>query len=173
MVETEPEISFSNPESVLETPPDPDKSKKLLEPDQHVLNNVDLEQEEIKTSQTKRSESITKESPAPKSSTKKSSRFFSASYFSSGDEAEFSPSMVFSNLASALKKQLVNVTIGIALLIAGYSFDSKLHYVCFPFCEISIALFFFTFPSPCRSHALGKDLSHNDAYCHSQGILSQ
>ncbi|KAG0622480.1 hypothetical protein M758_3G100400 [Ceratodon purpureus] len=127
MVDTEPKIPVSNPESVLETPPDSDKSDKLLEPDQHVLNHVDPEQEETKTPQAKRPENTTKESPTPKSSTKKSSRFFSASYFSSGDEAEFSPSMVFSNLASALKKQLVNVTVGIALLIAGgYYLNSQM-----------------------------------------------
>ena len=128
MVDAEPEIS-SSPERVLETPLDPDKSDKPLELDRHVFNSVDPEQEEIKAPQTKRPESTTKETPAPKSSTKKSSRFFQASYFSSGDEAEFSLSMVFSNLASALKKQLINITVGMALLIAGYSFDSKLNFV--------------------------------------------
>lgn len=58
--------------------------------------------------------------PEPKSSTKKSSRFFSASYFSSGDEAEFSPTMVFSELAMSARAQLGKVVIGMALLLAGY-----------------------------------------------------
>lgn len=127
MVDTEPHILFSSPEIFSDTPPDLDKLDKPLERDQHVLNNVDPEQEEIKKLQNKRPESTTKETPGPKSSTKKSSRFYSASYFSSGDEAEFFPSMVFSNLASALKKQLVNITVGTALLIAGgYYFNSRM-----------------------------------------------
>lgn len=120
VLDTEAEPSFSNPENVVEAPPELDKADKQLESDQHSVNNVDFEQEETKTlPQTRKPDSTTKESPAPKSSTKKSSRFFSASYFSSGDEAEFSPSMVFSNLASSLKEQLVKVTVGIAFLIAG------------------------------------------------------
>lgn len=139
-MDTEPHILFSSPEIISDTPLDLDKLDKPFERDQHVLNNVDPEQEEIKKLQNKRPESTTKETPGPKSSTKKSSRFYSASYFSSGDEAEFFPSMVFSNLASALKKQLVNITVGTALLIAGYSFDSKPFCVCFPFFEVSIAL---------------------------------
>ena len=169
----EPETSFSNPKSVWETSSEPDKSDKPLEPEQHILNSVDPDQEEKKTPQTKRPESTTKESPGPKSSTKKSSRFFPASYFSSGDEAEFSPSMVFSNLASALKKQLVNIAVGIALLIAGYSFDNKLNCAFLHSVKYQSHFAFFIFPLTCRSHAFEKDLSHNDACCHLQGILSQ
>jgi len=120
MLDKGAEPSFSNSESVVEAPPELDKADKQLESDQQSVINVDFEQEENKTlPQTRKPDTTTKESPAPKSSIKKSSRFFSASYFSSGDEGEFSPSMVFSNLASALKEQLVNVTVGIALLIAG------------------------------------------------------
>lgn len=123
MLDTEVEPSVSNLESVVEAPPELDKVDKQFEPNQQPVVNVDSEQEETKASpQARKPDSTTKESPPPKSSRKKSSRFFSASYFSSGDEAEFSPSMAFSNLAIALKEQLVKVTVGIALLIAGYSF---------------------------------------------------
>lgn len=57
--------------------------------------------------------------PEPKSSTKKSSRFFSASFFSTDDDSEFTPSMVFSELATVVKAQLGKVVIGAALLLAG------------------------------------------------------
>ncbi|XP_024388628.1 K(+) efflux antiporter 2, chloroplastic isoform X2 [Physcomitrium patens] len=57
--------------------------------------------------------------PESKSSTKKSSRFFPASYFSTDDEGEFTPTTVFSELATAVRAQLGKVVIGAALLLAG------------------------------------------------------
>lgn len=77
-------------------------------------------------SSTKKEEEAAKEAeakapkkPEPKSSTKRSSRFYSASYFSTDDEGEFSPSKLFSELASVARAQLGKVVIGAALLLAG------------------------------------------------------
>ena len=68
---------------------------------------------------SKETESKVSKKPESKSSTKKSSRFFSASYFSTDDEGEFSPSTVFSELATVARAQLGKVVIGAALLLAG------------------------------------------------------
>ena len=75
----------SQMQTVWRTSSEPDKSDKTLEPEQHMLNSADPNQEEIKLLQTERPENTTKESPGPKSSTKKSSRIFTASYFSSAN----------------------------------------------------------------------------------------
>ncbi|XP_073393167.1 K(+) efflux antiporter 2, chloroplastic isoform X2 [Physcomitrium patens] len=118
MGDTDAGTDFLKRENAMESSIESEKLDKEPQPDQ-MLVDVNPKHEEPKSSPTKRAESTTNESSGPKSLTKKSSRFFPASYFSSGDEAEFSPSMVFSNFAAALKEQLVKVTIGMALLIAG------------------------------------------------------
>ncbi len=87
------------------------------------INSKEAEAEKAKSAgQPKKSESPVKEPTVAKSSTKKSSRFFSASYFSSGDEAEFAPSTVFSGLATLVREQLPKVVVGMVLVLAGYYF---------------------------------------------------
>jgi hypothetical protein len=87
------------------------------------INSKEAEAEKAKSAgQPKKSESPVKEPTVAKSSTKKSSRFFSASYFSSGDEAEFAPSTLFSGLATLVREQLPKVVVGMALVLAGYYF---------------------------------------------------
>jgi len=81
---------------------------------------AEVEKAKSAAQQPKKSESSVKEPAIPKSSTKKSSRFFSASYFSSGDEAEFAPSTVFSGLGMLVREHLLKVVVGMALLLAGY-----------------------------------------------------
>ncbi|CAK9194207.1 unnamed protein product [Sphagnum troendelagicum] len=89
-------------------------------------NSKEAEAEKAKSAgQPKKSESPVKEPTVAKSSTKKSSRFFSASYFSSGDEAEFAPSTVFSGLATLVREQLPKVVVGMALVLAGGFYLNK------------------------------------------------
>ncbi|KAH9549666.1 hypothetical protein CY35_10G031300 [Sphagnum magellanicum] len=90
------------------------------------INSKEVEAEKAKSAgQPKKSESPVKEPTVAKSSTKKSSRFFSASYFSSGDEAEFAPSTVFSGLATLVRDQLPKVVVGMALVLAGGFYLNK------------------------------------------------
>lgn len=125
-MEKDLKTSLTGSESALEAAPVLEKQAK--EPEADTVKSVDRditvdsdnEKGKASISQSKKQEAPSKEPSIPKSSTKKSSRFYSASYFSSGDEAEFSPSMVFSGLASAIKEQLVKVVVGMALVLAGY-----------------------------------------------------
>jgi len=86
---------------------------------------AEVEKAKSAAQQPKKSESSVKEPAIPKSSTKKSSRFFSASYFSSGDEAEFAPSTVFSGLGMLVREHLLKVVVGMALLLAGGFYLNK------------------------------------------------
>ncbi|CAK9258254.1 unnamed protein product [Sphagnum jensenii] len=86
---------------------------------------AEVEKAKSAAQQPKKSESSVKEPASPKSSTKKSSRFFSASYFSSGDEAEFAPSTVFSGLGMLVREHLLKVVVGMALLLAGGFYLNK------------------------------------------------
>ncbi|CAK9206216.1 unnamed protein product [Sphagnum troendelagicum] len=90
------------------------------------INSKEAEAEKAKSAgQPKKLESPVKEPTVAKSSTKKSSRFFSASYFSSGDEAKFAPSTVFSGLATLVREQLPKVVVGMALVLAGGFYLNK------------------------------------------------
>lgn len=92
---------------------DADANKKV---NGETSKEPDQEKGKATGAQTKKPEVVVKDPSVPKSSTKKSSRFYSASYFSSGDEAQFSPSTVY----TVVKEQLVKVVVGMALLLAGY-----------------------------------------------------
>lgn len=98
--------SFLSPSNVMDTSTLPEKQAKQSDEDLSPRNEVEPLNE-------------TSKKPEPKSSTKKSSRFFSASYFSTDDDSEFTPSMVFSELATVVRAQLGKVVIGAALLLAG------------------------------------------------------
>lgn len=100
----------SSPSSVMDVTIPVEKEAKQSDDDLTSRNDAEP---------AKEAEAKASKKPEPKSSTKKSSRFFPASYFSTDDEGEFTPSMVFSELATAVRAQLGKVVIGAALLLAG------------------------------------------------------
>ncbi|CAK9860697.1 unnamed protein product [Sphagnum jensenii] len=111
----------------VDNPPTVDKHSKEDTNKRGDSTSKEAEVEKAKSAaqQPKKSESSVKEPAIPKSSTKKSSRFFSASYFSSGDEAEFAPSTVFSGLGMLVREHLLKVVVGMALLLAGGFYLNK------------------------------------------------
>lgn len=113
MLDPDQRASITSPLNVVEVATMLEKQAKQ--------SDIDLtkrvEAELLKEIEAEKAKSAKK--PESKSSTKRSSRFFSASYFSTDDEAEFSPSMVFSELATVVRAQLGKVALGVALVLAG------------------------------------------------------